>query len=124
MPCHEIHIRSFQVASGRDRRILTQIEIGITIFKEKMVEYARRYGLDGVADTICLVIADIRHQGRASSAEIQTALRSSKPLDNLLDIGKSRFPHRIDVLRQEIGVLTKAGTLGVRKYSAAKNDFV
>ena len=102
----------------------TQIEIGITIFKEKMVEYARRYRLDGVDDTLCLVIADIRHQGRATSAEILTALRGSKPLKSLLEIGEPEFTNRLTVLRREIKNLTADGTLGKRKYNTAKNDFV
>ena len=104
----------------------TQIEIGITIFKEKMIEYARprQYRLDGVDDSICLVIADIRHQGRAKSPEILTALRSSKPLENLLKIGETEYHERLVALKREIKVLTDEGTLGKRKYSTAENDFV
>ena len=101
-----------------------QIEVGISLFKNKMVQYDRRYGLNGVDDDLCLVIADIRHQGRGSSAEILTALRSSKPLENLLEIGKDEYPHRIAVLSHEIKVLKTAGQLGTHKYDTAKKDFV
>lgn len=101
-----------------------QIEVGVSVFKEKMAEYANRYDLNGVEDTICLVIADIRHQGRAKSPEILTALKSSNPLKNLLEIGDDKYEERLKVLRREIKALTDDGTLGKRKYDMVKKDFV
>ena len=102
----------------------TQIDTGIAHFKEKMVSYANRYDLDGALDSICLVIADIRHQGRARSPAIVTALNSSKPLDALLSIGEQKFPERISTLRREIKKLTEEGTLGAHVYSLEQRDFV
>lgn len=101
-----------------------QIEVGIAHFKEKMAGYAKQYGLDGADDSICLVIADIRHQGRAKSPEIIAALQSSSPLNALLNIGEPKYHERLMVLRREIKILTSDGTLGALKYSTAKNDFV
>ena len=60
-----------------------QLDIGIAHFKKKMVNYAAQYRLDGILDTICLVVADIRHQGRAKSPAIFAALRSTTPLEAL-----------------------------------------
>jgi hypothetical protein len=101
-----------------------QIDIGIANFKNKMPHYAVQYELDGVSDDICLVIADIRHQGRAKSSAIIAALHSPKPLDSLLKLGEPDYHSRIVTLRSEINKLKQSGELGVRKYSLAKKDFV
>jgi hypothetical protein len=101
-----------------------QIDTGIEHFKEKMVGYADRYDLDGTLDSICLVIADIRHQGRAKSPAIVTALHSSKPLESLLAIGEQKYADRISTLRKEIKKLTDEGTLGTHVYNREQRDFV
>jgi hypothetical protein len=101
-----------------------QIEVGVAHFKEKMAGYARQYGLDGAAVPICLVAADIRHQGRAKSPAIVAALMSSNPLNALLNIGEPKYHERIVVLRREIRALTEDGTFGSLKYSVAQGDFV
>lgn len=102
----------------------TQIDVGIAHFKDKMFEYAKQYGLNGVEDTICLVIADIRHQGRAKSPAIVAGLKSSKPLEALLTIGEPKYHNRLVVLRREIKKLVSEGALGATKYSISKKDFV
>lgn len=102
----------------------TQIDTGIKHFKKKMVNYANTFDLDGALDSVCLVIADIRHQGRAKNVVIANALNSSKPLDSLLNIGAQSFPERIATLKREIKKLTDEGTLGTHKYSLAQKDFV
>jgi hypothetical protein len=101
-----------------------QIDVGIAHFKEKMAGYANRYDLDGALDSICLVVADIRHQGRAKSPVIVHALNSSKPLESLLAIGEQGFRDRIATLRKEIKRLTDEGTLGTHVYSVEKRDFI
>lgn len=102
----------------------TQIDVGIAHFKEKMFGYANLYGLDGVEDTICQVVADIRHQGRAKTPAIVSALDSSKPLEALLALGEPKFHERLVVLRQEIKKLVAEGTFGTHKYSKSNKDFV
>jgi hypothetical protein len=102
----------------------TQIEVGIAHFKEKMAGYAKQYGLDGADETICLVVADIRHQGRAKSPAIAAALQSSNPLNALLNIGEPEYHERLRVLRREIKALTDDGTFGSLKYSTTQGDFV
>lgn len=102
----------------------TQVETAIAHFKAKMAGYAKQYGLNGADAAICLVVADIRHQGRAKSPVIAAALQSSKPLDELLKIGEPKYHERVVVLRREISALTNEGVLGGWKYSTAKADFV
>lgn len=102
----------------------TQIEVGIAHFRRNMVQYASRYGLDGASAPLCLVIADIRHQGRAKSPAIIAALASPKPLDALLSLGAALYPERVKVLRREINALSADGTFGQLKYNVARADFV
>ncbi|SAL85989.1 hypothetical protein AWB68_07870 [Caballeronia choica] len=101
-----------------------QIEVGIKIFKNAMFHYAKRYALDGTKDVVCLIIADIRHQGRARDPEIIHALSESDPISALLKIGDSQYPDRIKVLVKEIHDLREDGTLGKRIYNLATRDFV
>lgn len=101
-----------------------QMEVGVAHLREKMAGYARQYGLDGAADILCLVVMDIRHQGRARSPAIVAALQSSKPLELLLSLGQEIYPQRIATLRREIKALSADGTFGARKYSLEQRDFV
>ena len=102
-----------------------QVKVGIDEFRSKMKTYAGWYPmLDGAVPQICLMVADIHHQGRASSTTVRMALQSSDPLAALLTIGEGPFGPRLQTLRQEIGVLTNDGTFGSLKYSATKNDFI
>jgi len=101
-----------------------QVDIGIKHFKEKMFGYAQRYELDGVLDSICLVVADIRHQGRAKSPAIIAALNSSKPFEALMEIGEPKYHTRLVTIRKEIKMLTEAGILGTHVYSVDQKDFV
>jgi hypothetical protein len=103
---------------------MTQIEVGVAHFKQKMAGYAQQYGLNGADDTVCLAVADIRHQGRAKSPVIVAALQSANPLGALLKIGEPKYHERLVTLRREIKALTDEGTLGRKKYSTAKKDFV
>ncbi|MDG4595764.1 MAG: hypothetical protein P9F75_08725 [Candidatus Contendobacter sp.] len=89
-----------------------------------MSQYANQYELNRVDDAVCLVVADIRHQGRAKSPAIIAALNSSKPLEALLNIGEPKYHERLVGLRREIKNLTAEGTLGTHKYSITHKDFV
>lgn len=101
-----------------------QVEMGVSHFKEKMARYASQYGLDGADDSVCILVADIRHQGRAKSPVIAAALQSDRPLDALLKIGEPKYRERLSTLRREIKVLTNEGTLGKFKFSESKGDFI
>lgn len=104
-----------------------QVECGINHIKEAMKGYSRRYNLDGRSDKVCLVVADIRHQGRGKSTEIINALNTSsdeKAYTNLLEIGEPVFSGRIKTLRDTIKAMVSTGKFGSKKYNQAKNDFV
>ena len=103
---------------------LLQIEVGVAHFKEKMAHYAKQYGLNGADDTVCLAVADIRHQGRAKSPAIVAALQSSNPLNALLSIGEPKYHERLVVLRREIKTLINDGTYGSMKFNSAEGDFL
>jgi len=101
-----------------------QVAMGVSHFKEKMIGYARQYKLDGVEDSVCVLVADIRHQGRARSPAIAAALQSARPLDELLKIGEPKYHERLSTLRREIKALTHEGTLGKHRYSLSQETFV
>jgi len=100
------------------------VDIAVSQMRLRMADYAQRYGLDGAADTICLVIADIRHQGRATSSTILNALNKPNPLDALLNVGKENYSNRVATLRREVKKLVDEGTLGKKRYKTESKDFV
>ena len=104
-----------------------QVEVAVEKLRNGMQDYARRYGLAGRLDTVCLMVADIRHQGRATSPEIMTALATQgddqRALRQLLEIGAQSYAERIATLKQRIGKLTRDGVLGRRRYDASRGEF-
>ena len=105
-----------------------QVEVAAQKLKDGMRSYARRYDLDGMLDSICLMVADIRHQGRAKSSEIIEALHTGgdeqRVLAQLLEIGAHSYPERIQTLKTQIRKLTRDGVLGRRRYNAQRNEFI
>ena len=105
-----------------------QVQCGVDHMKKAMKQYAKTYSLDGTLDKICLVIADIHHQGRGKKVEVFDALDTGGDTDkaytNLLEIGKAFYKERIDTLRSAIDAMVSDGTLGQRKYDATIGDFV
>jgi hypothetical protein len=101
-----------------------QVALTIAQQKKKLAQYAQRYRLDGVVDAVCLVVADIRHQGRAKSNHLIEALASQDALGNLLRLGEDGFAERIRTLRAAITAGVGDSILGMRRYDAASNDFV
>lgn len=107
-------------ASNRD----AQVGVSIDILQRKMSKlYAKRYDLDGCDDTICALIADIHHQGRASVSKVKAALKKSDPINALIDINP-RHPGRILDLRRKFNEMVTSDTLGKHTYDAALNEFV
>ena len=107
---------------------LLQVDAGVALFRANMKAYAQRYGLDGTADFVCLVIADIRHQGRGSSADILQALATGgdqqKAYNNLIQIGNHLYAGRCGTLDAAVKAFIQDGKLGTCKYSIGKADFV
>jgi hypothetical protein len=102
----------------------TQTQFAIDQARSAIADYARRYGLNGKTDDIVVVVFDIRHQGRAMSSQIESALSAGDPLQALLALGHDRFPDRCKTLTQEIDKAKSAGTLGRLVYDQASGDWV
>lgn len=106
------------VTAARDLQALHMVGA----FKRMMAEADNRLGLDGRTADLCLVVCDIRHQGRAKYPAMQAALAASSPLAGLLKLGAISYPDRISTLRK---ALAAAGsTFTDRTWSHAKGDFV
>lgn len=107
---------------------LLQVDAGVALFRANMKAYAQRYGLDGVADFVCLVVADIRHQGRGTSADILHALATGgdqqKAYSNLIQIGNHLYAGRCQTLDKSVKAFIQSGKLGTYKYSVSKADFI
>ncbi len=107
---------------------LLQVDAGVSLFRANMKAYAQRYSLDGVPDFVCLVIADIRHQGRGTSVDILQAMNTGgdhqKAYANLIAIGDHLYSGRCQTLDTTIQKLKQAGDLGSSKYSVAQSDFI
>lgn len=107
-------------AAHRDK----MVEVAVSLWRRNMAGYAKQYKLDGAADVVCLMVADIRHQGRAKSPAILAALKSPKPFEALLKIGAGTYAERITTLKSEIKKLTQEGTFGTKRYELASGNFV
>jgi hypothetical protein len=101
-----------------------QVAFTVASMKKKMQLYAKQYPLHDLVDTVCLVVADIRHQGRAKSRYIIEALESNDALGKLLQIGEDSFSERIETLKAALDDGLERGVLGMMKYNAVSGDFV
>lgn len=102
-----------------------QVEVGIDHFKAKMKTYAKWYPvLANARPEICLMVADIHHQGRSQAGPVRLALQSADPLAALLEIGADQYKDRIKTLKQEIAMLTQGAVFKNLRYDPVKNDFV
>jgi hypothetical protein len=104
-----------------------QVRSAIDLYRENMVNYDKRFSLDGAPAKVCLVICDIRHQGRGKNDRIATALSTNgdweKAYNNLLTIGEANYKGRIDTLKKTIASLEKAGLFN-KKWNREKKAFV
>ena len=108
-----------------------QVAVSVQTFRRILSMRAATYSLDGKPDRVCLVIADIHHQGRGGQNKvtlIKNALDTNGDMEqayqNLLTIGLPKFSQRINTLRSKIAAMVAEGRLGVMKYDAAQQDFV
>lgn len=100
-----------------------QVEVANDILQTKMARrYAHWYDIDGRSDTICALIADIHHQGRASRSKVKAALRSNHPVEKLITVNPN-YTGRIKDLRTKIAEMTAIGQLGKKTYNAGQNEF-
>ena len=104
-----------------------QVETATSHFKNNMKEYHKRFGLDKAPADVCLMICDIRHQGRSSNDRIANALNTNgdyaKAFANLCTIGSTNYQSRITTVRNTIKTLKDSGLFS-KKYDAKTGEFV
>lgn len=104
-----------------------QAEVAVEHFKNNMKEYHRRFDLDKVPADVCLMICDIRHQGRSSNDRIANALNTNgdyaKAFANLCTIGSTNYQTRITTVRNTIKALKDKGLFN-KKYDAKTGEFI
>jgi hypothetical protein len=102
-----------------------QVRVSAEILQRKVAtRYHPSYNLHGRDDTICTIIADIHHHGRASKDTVKAALRQSNKEKALLSVNNPQFQARNDRLAAIIKQMKDAGALGKKVYDAAANEFV
>ena len=108
-----------------------QVEVSVKTFRKILRDRETTFSLDGKLDKVCLVIADIYHQGRGGPNRqtlIKNALATNGDMEkayrNLLTIGQENHAPRINTLKGKIASMVAAGKLGIKKYSTAQHDFV
>ena len=104
-----------------------QVQTAVELYKRNQAAYDKQYGLDGAPAKVCMIVCDIRHQGRAKSTVIKAALDTkgdwAKAYTNLLAIGEVDYKNRISTLRTTIADLEGKGLLN-KVWSRSKKDFV
>jgi hypothetical protein len=104
-----------------------QVETAIQHFKNNMIEYNKRFKLQGAPAKVCQVICDIRHQGRGMNDRIAHALNTGGNYDlaftNLCTIGAANYAQRITTVRNTINSFVASGIFN-KKYDSTSNSFV
>jgi len=104
-----------------------QVEVAIEHFKTNMAIYSKHYQLNGVPDKVCLVLCDIRHQGRAYDTAIKPALNTNgdheKAYQNLVNLGVGSYAERIKTLKNGISDLVTQNILGKKVYNQNTGEF-
>lgn len=104
-----------------------QVETAVAHFRKNMLAYHQRFNLHGAPAKVCLMVADIRHQGRATNDRIALALNTggnyAKAYQHLCTIGETHYAERIKTLKTSIAKLTANGKFNY-KYDANSQAFV
>lgn len=101
-----------------------QVKVSADILQKKMSKrYHRWYGLDGASDTICTIIADIHHHGRASRKTVEAALKEANKEKALLEVNNEKYKDRNSRLKKKIKQMKDLNLLGKKTYDSAMNEF-
>lgn len=101
-----------------------QAKVANQILQQKVSQrYHKWYGLNGRLDTVCAIVADIHHQGRAGKAVVKAALAKPNPEAALLEVGALNHPERIATLKARLKKWRDAGVMGVKRFDAGLNEF-
>lgn len=101
-----------------------QVDMAAEILQRKMAKHALKLGLNGKSDTICAIVADIFHQGRATYNAVKPLLAGPSAEDALMRVGEQNYPGRCRDLREAVAAAKNANRLGKKVYVAATNEFV
>ncbi|ESU20295.1 hypothetical protein FEDK69T_28080 [Flavobacterium enshiense DK69] len=114
-------------ASNDSEHRKIQTETSLNLFKKNMKNYHERFGLHNAPAKVCLMICDIRHQGRGKNDRIAAALNTNgdyeKAYSNLCTIGDTNYKTRITTVKNNIAKLTADGLFSM-KYDAGSGEFV
>lgn len=114
-------------ASNDPEHRRVQVVTAIDHFKENMKKYHKRFNLHHAPAKVCLMVCDIRHQGRGSNDRIALALDTKGDYElaftNLCSIGSVNYSNRINTVRNTINDLIKNGKFNL-KYDSVNNRFV
>lgn len=104
-----------------------QASEAINLYKNNLIKYHKRLGLDGLPAKVCLMVCDILHQGRGKFDRIANALDTGgnfeKCYTNLCSIGEINYSERIIALKKAIKALEAKGILN-KTYDADSNSFM
>jgi hypothetical protein len=104
-----------------------QVQTAIELFRDNMKSYNNRFGLDKVPAKVCLMICDIKHQGRGTNDRIANALNTNgnyeKAYINLCSIGATNYQTRINTVKNTINKLIVLGKFNL-KYDAKTGTFM
>lgn len=104
-----------------------QVDTAVDHFRKNMIEYDKKFNLNGVPAKVCQFICDIRHQGRGMNDRIAAAINTGGDYDkaykNLMLIGNTNYAERIKTVDKTISDLIKQGIFN-KKYNRATNSFV
>lgn len=104
-----------------------QVSTAVALFKDNMKAHHFRFGLHGAPAKVCLLICDIRHQGRGTNDRIAAALNTGgnyeKAYTNLCTIGQSNYQERITTVKKHIKLLLNQGMFQ-KSYDAPSGEFI
>jgi len=102
-----------------------QVRVSADILQHKMTRrYHPWYDLNGQEDTICTIIADIHHHGRASKDTVKKALQKTDREKALLMVNHQKYKERNQRLAAKIHAMKSKNVLGHKVYDAANNEFI
>jgi len=107
-----------------------QVGLAIDNFRQHLRAFHGK-GIDGRPDTICVVIGDIKNQGRGDDSAIAKCLMdgakkvaNGEAMQRMLKIGSRTYADRIEALKLQIGKRAgSSGPLGAKVYDEATAGF-
>lgn len=120
-------VRMVHWAQNDPKNPALQVSSAIELFQNNLPRYHHRLGLADAPASVCAVVCDILHQGRATFDRIAAALDTggnwNQAYANLLEIGVVHYAERINALKSKIGAAVSTGVFN-KTYNAGTGTFV